>query len=156
MSAALGAQGPANADLAGALRDRGQHDVHDADAAHEQRDRGDHGQQHFVPILGALGLLQAVERHGQFRVRLWCLSRMVLICQAGWPDFVGVRHDQRDLAVIHLLAAAGAGWRRKTVLPKRPSAVPIGMYTSLLKSSAAMLPPLPAVGMRSAATPTTT
>ena len=37
----LGPQRAADADLAGALGDRGQHDVHDADAAHQQRDAGD-------------------------------------------------------------------------------------------------------------------
>ncbi len=34
--AAPGADGHANADLPGALGDRDQHDVHDADAAHQQ------------------------------------------------------------------------------------------------------------------------
>ena len=34
----LGAEGPADADLAGAFGDGGEHDVHDADAADEQRD----------------------------------------------------------------------------------------------------------------------
>ena len=39
--APLGAQGAADADLAGPLGDGRQHDVHDADAADQQRDRGD-------------------------------------------------------------------------------------------------------------------
>ena len=40
----LGAQGAADADLAGALGHGGQHDVHDADAADQQRDRRDRPQ----------------------------------------------------------------------------------------------------------------
>ena len=44
--APLGAQGAADADLAGPLGDGGQHDVHDADAADDQRDRGDQAQEH--------------------------------------------------------------------------------------------------------------
>ena len=42
--APLGAQGPADADLAGPLGDGRQHDVHDADAADQQRDRRDRPQ----------------------------------------------------------------------------------------------------------------
>ena len=40
--ALLGADGAANADLARALGDRDEHDVHDADAGGQQRDRADH------------------------------------------------------------------------------------------------------------------
>ena len=36
----------ANSNFPGALRDRYQHDVHDADSAHQQRNRGDRDQQH--------------------------------------------------------------------------------------------------------------
>ena len=39
------AQGFAQADLAGAFGDRDQHDVHDADAAHQQRNAGDAAQE---------------------------------------------------------------------------------------------------------------
>ena len=35
----------ADADLAGPLADRDEHDVHDPDAAHQERDRGNPGQQ---------------------------------------------------------------------------------------------------------------
>ena len=41
-----GADGHPQADLADALRDRHEHDVHDADAAHEQGDRRDRREQH--------------------------------------------------------------------------------------------------------------
>src|SRR5258708_2789060 len=43
--AALGADGHANADLAGALGDAHEHDVHDADATDEQGDRGNRKEQ---------------------------------------------------------------------------------------------------------------
>ena len=43
--AALGAERLADADLAGPLADRHQHDVHDPDAPDDQRDRGDAAQQ---------------------------------------------------------------------------------------------------------------
>ena len=39
--AATGADGLADADLAGPLADRDQHDVHDPDAPDDERDRGD-------------------------------------------------------------------------------------------------------------------
>ena len=42
--APLGPQGAANADLPGPLGDRGEHDVHDADAADQERDGGDRAQ----------------------------------------------------------------------------------------------------------------
>ncbi len=47
---ALGADGLADADFAGPLGDRYQHDVHDADAADEQRDAGDaaHDDRHRI------------------------------------------------------------------------------------------------------------
>ena len=40
-----GAQGSTDADLAGALGDAHQHDVGDADAAHDEGDAGGHGQE---------------------------------------------------------------------------------------------------------------
>ena len=49
----LGAQGPADADLAGPLGHRRQHDVHDADAADQERDRGD-GSQDDAELAGRL------------------------------------------------------------------------------------------------------
>ena len=51
--------GLADADLAGPLADRDQHDVHDPDAAHDQRDRGDPAEQHGEqPADGADGAQQ--------------------------------------------------------------------------------------------------
>ena len=43
--ASAGADGQADADLAGPLGHRDEHDVHDPDAADHQRDAGDRGQQ---------------------------------------------------------------------------------------------------------------
>ena len=45
MSPPAGADGLADADLAGPLADRDQHDVHDPDAADDERDRGDAAEQ---------------------------------------------------------------------------------------------------------------
>ena len=50
------ADGPADADLAGPLGDRGQHDVHDADAADEQADARDGAQNDARAPLGVFGL----------------------------------------------------------------------------------------------------
>jgi len=41
-----GPESAANPDLAGPLADRGHHDIHDADAAHQQRDGGDRSEDH--------------------------------------------------------------------------------------------------------------
>ena len=62
--AAFGAQRTADADFAGPLGDRGQHDVHDADAAHDQRDGGDQAHEDDEHHPRGLGLLQQFQRHG--------------------------------------------------------------------------------------------
>ena len=54
----LGADGAADADFAGPLRDRDEHDVHDADAGGEQRNRADHGH---------------ADAHGQVKVLNWVM-----------------------------------------------------------------------------------
>ena len=62
----------ADADLAGALGDRDQQDVHDADAADQQRDRGDGGQQdlqHAAALLGHFGDLGQVA-HGEIIIAI--------------------------------------------------------------------------------------
>jgi hypothetical protein len=58
-----GAQGAADADLAGALGDGGEHDVHDADAADEQGDGGDGAEHDGENALGALRLLEQLDRN---------------------------------------------------------------------------------------------
>ena len=58
--APLGAQGAADADLAGPLGDGRQHDVHDADAADQQRDRGDRAEDDAELPGRLLGLEQQV------------------------------------------------------------------------------------------------
>ena len=62
--AAARAEGAADADLAGALGDRRQHDVHDPDPADQERDAGDRAQHQVEDPLGRLGLLQQLERDG--------------------------------------------------------------------------------------------
>ena len=58
MSLAARADGPADADLARPLEHRGQHDVHDADAAHQQRDAGDGAHDDVEQALGLAALRQ--------------------------------------------------------------------------------------------------
>src|SRR5699024_2153009 len=53
-ASALGADGLADADLPGALGDGDQHNVHNADAAHQQGDGGDAPQE---PLLHGVGLV---------------------------------------------------------------------------------------------------
>ena len=50
----------AHADLARALGDADEHDVHDADATDQQRDRGNHEQEDLVRLLRVLRRLQLV------------------------------------------------------------------------------------------------
>ena len=80
--AALRAQGAADADLAGALRDRRQHDVHDADAADQERDAGDRAQHEVEDPLGRLGLFQQLQRDGDRVVFLGVeLAQQALECR---------------------------------------------------------------------------
>ena len=67
--AVLGADGFAHADLARALGDRHQHDVHDADAAHQQGDAGDAAQQDVE------GVAHGRTRSRAFRPGCGCRSR---------------------------------------------------------------------------------
>ena len=71
---AAGADGLADADLAGPLADRDQHDVHDPDAAHDERDRGDARQEHVSSVrhrregveeLGLVGDREVVRGRGR-------------------------------------------------------------------------------------------
>ena len=63
-----GSNGAAQADFAGALEDTGQHDVHDADAAHEQRDGGDGHHDGVEEVLGALLLGEQLRGHNDGEV----------------------------------------------------------------------------------------
>ena len=59
--AAPRAQALQDADLAGTLRDRHQHDVHDADATHQERDADDaaeDGARHVEDLVDAVGELR--------------------------------------------------------------------------------------------------
>src|SRR5262249_31815079 len=58
----------ADADFAGALQDRGEHDIHDADAAHQQGDRGDGDHHVGEDRLGALLLREQRGRDGDRKV----------------------------------------------------------------------------------------
>ena len=102
--AALGTQGAADADLAGALGHRRQHDVHDADAAHHQRDRGDGPEHQREDLLRLLGLLQQVQRHRDLEV----LARVELLQRAADQlgralDVLHPVHLDRHLADLELL-----------------------------------------------------
>ena len=55
-----GPQGLADTDLPGALGDRDQHDVHNADAAHQQRDAGDGRQDGDDRILTMLVMVSSI------------------------------------------------------------------------------------------------
>src|SRR5688500_4626773 len=57
----LGPQGAADADLAGALGDGGQHDVHDADAADQQREAGDADDDEVEDQVEPLGVAQDLD-----------------------------------------------------------------------------------------------
>ena len=63
MCVCVGAEGAADADLAGPLGDGGEHDVHDADAADEQRDRGDHAHEAHEHEPRDAGLLEQFFGH---------------------------------------------------------------------------------------------
>ena len=65
---ARGADGAAHADLARPLEHGGQHDVHDADAAHEQRDAGDAAHDHVEQPLRLPALLEQLLGHDQLVV----------------------------------------------------------------------------------------
>ena len=95
-------KGTANTDFAGALRYRRQHDVHDADAAHDQRDESDHAEQHQIAVLGTFGLFQAVEGYGQLRVLFLVPVQNVLDGLAGGAHLIGFGHGERHLAVFDL------------------------------------------------------
>ena len=73
---ALGADGPADADLPGALGDRHQHDVHDADAAHQQGDGGD-AAQHQAACMVVCSLLLCCHW-------LLCLNIALAMFQSFW------------------------------------------------------------------------
>ncbi|MEZ6017621.1 MAG: hypothetical protein R3F49_21105 [Planctomycetota bacterium] len=66
----LRAEGAAHADLARALGDGRQHDVHDADAADEQRDHRDGPQHHVEDLRGLLLLAEQLERDDHLHVVL--------------------------------------------------------------------------------------
>ena len=58
----LRADGLADADLTGTLGDGDQHDVHDADAAHQQGDGRNAAQQHLLALVGLFGGVDVVVR----------------------------------------------------------------------------------------------
>ena len=92
------AQRLAQADLAGALRHRHQHDVHDADAAHEQRDRRDARQQQGERLRGLLHGAQQRRLIADVEVRLLARAQPVLAPE----DLVDLHHG-----VIHPVLARG-------------------------------------------------
>src|SRR5262249_6483777 len=85
--APFSAQGTADADLPGALRHGGQHDVHDPDAADQERDAGDRAQDTREQPLRLLGLLDQLQRHDDLVV----LARVILLHRQ-LDDLGGVFH----------------------------------------------------------------
>ena len=107
---ALGAQRPADADLAGPLRDGGQHDVHDADAANDQRDRSNRPQHEREDPLRLLGLLQQIERDrdGEILLRVK-LFEQALNDVGRFLDMFHPVNGHGELADFQLLGLIGAG-----------------------------------------------
>ena len=109
MSRFLGAQRAANADLAGPLGHGGQHDVHDADAAHQQGDGGDGAQHDVENALGLLGLPEQLQRDDDLVIVL-----IVEAAQQGLDLRVGgfhrsqVAHLDGDLVELHLFRLEAA------------------------------------------------
>ena len=114
---AAGAHRHADADLARALGHRHQHDVHDADAAHQQRDAGDGRQQHRHHLgggrrrLGQVGLvahLEVVGLPGGQPVRLAHDRGDLLL---GGRQVAGVGRAGQDLRDEHAAGQAGPDGR---------------------------------------------
>ncbi len=135
----------------------GQHDIHDADAADQERDRGDGAQDDAELSSGAAGLVEQVERDDDVDVLLG-----VVRLDGGFDDRVGGAHFERAAPTWRVICES---WVSSNSMeparlfmirsPNRSMQVLSGMYTSLLNSCAARLPPIPAVLGRSRVTPTT-
>jgi hypothetical protein len=91
---AFGAEGAPDPDLAGALGDAGEHDVHDPDAADQERDGGDRTQDDVEDLLGALGLAEHLERHDHLVVLFLVVVLHELLDRVG--------HGEHLLAAGHL------------------------------------------------------
>src|SRR5688500_6967940 len=90
--APLGAQGPADADLAGALGHRRQHDVHDADPADHQREAGDAHHDEVEHAVEPLGIAQDLD--GGFYLKVG------LVGVAHLDDVLGHRGQPLHLADV--------------------------------------------------------
>ncbi len=75
---------PTDADFARPLRHRRQHDVHDADAAHDQRDAGDQHQQYVEHHPQQFRLPQQFFRHHDTEIRF-----LVVLLQQRADDLGG-------------------------------------------------------------------
>ena len=119
---ALRTQGAADADLAGPFRHGGQHNVHDADPAHQQRNAGDQDQQDVEHHAQDLGLSQELLRDDDNVVGLFVKlfqqrgddgGRRVHVLNAAHGDGNLVQLDLLSLATSrargdHDIADAGA------------------------------------------------
>ena len=105
---ALGAEGAADPDLAGALGDRRQHDVHDPDPAHQEGDARDGAEDDVEDALGLRSAREQLERHDHLVVLVVVLPAQHLA--AGRRDELDVDvtlrlHD--DLVELDLLDVHG-------------------------------------------------
>src|SRR5262245_28615446 len=104
--AAARAEAPADADLARALQNVGEHDVHDADAADQQRDAGDAAHDDVEDALRALVLFEQLARdNDRIIVGLAVRVREHLADQdRGRFERVDVLEAQRDLVKLRFKA----------------------------------------------------
>ena len=108
---AFGAQRAADADFARALGHTGEHDVHDADAAHEQGNGGYRAEHDIENLFGPLGALEQFQRHNDAIVLLFMVSFHDLLDGVGDGGNLFRGGDlNRDLVELHsfLLEAAAA------------------------------------------------
>src|SRR5439155_1600812 len=109
-----GADGHADADLAGPLGDADEHDVHDADAADDQRDAGDRGDHHReradddVEHVGDLGHVADDEIVGLTGVDVMPLGQELRDLVLGFGDQserAGVAENGADIVELRALNA---------------------------------------------------
>lgn len=106
----LRSEGAADADLAGALGDGGEHDIHDTDAADEERNGSDGAEDDVEHALGGLGLAEELERDNEFEVLLLMeVAEEVLDLLLARDDGLRIGHADDEAVEFDALGAHAAG-----------------------------------------------